>query len=105
MNKLQIAQNLYLAINIMTLACFIIIPIISPYLYDEERIYNDFLKHIKNHGLKVWHILLGIILPVFFIYPIFIKFLLVIGYKVYKKVYKFLYGILNFTIYKKKEDK
>ncbi|NFM32670.1 sodium:alanine symporter, partial [Clostridium botulinum] len=22
-----------------------------------------------------------------------------------KKVYKFLYGILNFTIYKKKEDK
>nr|WP_032072569.1 hypothetical protein [Clostridium botulinum]BAP25835.1 hypothetical protein [Clostridium botulinum] len=99
MNKLQIAQNLYLAINIMTLVCFIII---SPcLLWDEELIYNDFLKHIKNHGLKVWHILLGIILPVFYIYPIFIKFLLVIGYK----VYKFLYGILNFTIYKKKEDK
>lgn len=99
MNKLQIAQNLYLAINIMTLVCFIII---SPcLLLDEESIYNDFLKHIKNHGLKVWHILLGIILPLFYIYPIFIKFLLVIGYK----VYKFLYGILNFTIYKKKEDK
>ncbi|KEI83982.1 sodium:alanine symporter [Clostridium botulinum] len=103
MNKLQIAQNLYLAINIMTLVYFIIISLCL--LWDEEPIYNDFLKHIKNHGLKVWHILLGIILPVFFIYPIFIKFLLVIGYKVYKKVYKFLYGILNFTIYKKKEDK
>ncbi|WP_207730374.1 sodium:alanine symporter, partial [Clostridium botulinum] len=66
MNKLQIAQNLYLAINIMTLFCFIISPTC---LCDEERIYNDFLKHIKNHGLKVWHVLLGIILPVFFIYP------------------------------------
>ncbi len=45
MNKLQIAQNLYLAINIMTLVCFIII---SPcLLLDEESIYNDFLKHIK----------------------------------------------------------
>ncbi|APU87262.1 sodium/alanine symporter family protein (plasmid) [Clostridium botulinum] len=45
MNKLQIAQNLYLAINIMTLVYFIIISLCL--LWDEEPIYNDFLKHIK----------------------------------------------------------